>query len=103
MDFANDFENEFENENESEGVESCEEAQHHPAETGERRVRAGELYYVVDELAPEGWSVVEIAGVGEGALAAFAPGQVEAIPLAELDGRLLGPVPAPGFVNRRAA
>jgi len=69
--------------------------QHHPQDDPHRRVRDGELYYVKDEAAPSGWSIVEIAG-GEGdTLAAFAPGQLEAIPLAELEGRLIAPVPVP--------
>ena len=71
------------------------ETNHHPQDDSHRRVREGELYYVRDEAAPEGWSVVEIGGVDGGALAAFAVGQLEAIPLAELEGRVLGPVPVP--------
>jgi hypothetical protein len=68
---------------------------HHPQELSHRRVREGELYYVQDEAAPTGWSIVEIAGADDDLLAAFTVGQLEAIPLDELDGRILGPVPAP--------
>ena len=59
-----------------------------------RRVRIGHLYYVVDPESKLGWSVVEIEGVST-RKAAFVPGQLEAVPLAELRGRILGPVPAP--------
>ena len=76
---------------------------HHPQDDSHRRVREGELYYVEDEAAPSGWSVVEIAGVGEGELAGFALGQLEAIPLSELEGRILAPVAAPEPTLARVA
>ena len=69
--------------------------QHHPHDDQHRRVREGNLYYVNDDAAPTGWSIVEINGAGEGELAGFALGQLEAIPLHELEGRILGPVPTP--------
>lgn len=76
---------------------------HHPQHESHRRVREGELYYVADEAAATGWSVVEIAGAGGAGLAGFALGQLEAIPLAELEGRILGPVPVPGPTLARVA
>lgn len=66
-----------------------------PVATVHRRVRAGELYYVKDAAASEGWSIVEIAGADDVDLAAFAIGQLEAMPLAEIEARILGPVPTP--------
>jgi hypothetical protein len=76
---------------------------HHPKDHSHRRVREGELYYIQDEAAPTGWSIVEIAGVDDGVLAAFTVGQLEAIPLDELEGRILGPVPKPEPALRTAA
>lgn len=88
---------------ENEGATEIEEIQSpEPAGAAHRRVRAGELYYVADDAAPEGWSIVEIGGVDERALAAFSLGQLEAIPLDELEGRILAPVPQPSFVRRAA-
>ncbi len=60
-----------------------------------RRVRSGRLYYVTDTASPLGWSVVEIEEEDPNGRAAFAPGQLEAVPLEELKGRILGPVPSP--------
>ena len=60
-----------------------------------RRVRSGRLYYVTDTASPQGWSVVEIEEEDPKNQAAFVPGQLEAVPLAELRGRILGPVPSP--------
>ena len=60
-----------------------------------RRVRVGQLYYVEDPASPLGWFVVEIEGTDRKHRAAFAPGQIEAVPLAEIRGRILGPVPSP--------
>jgi hypothetical protein len=77
--------------------------QHHPHDDQHRRVREGEIYYVNDEAAPTGWSIVEIAGDGDNALAGFALGQLEAIPLDELEGRILGPVPVPEPALARVA
>lgn len=71
-----------------------------PASTPHRRVREGELYYVMDEAAPHGWSVVEVASSDSGVLAAFAVGQVEAIPLSEVEERILGPVARPPRTTR---
>ncbi|MGI9591534.1 MAG: hypothetical protein ACR2P8_09205 [Myxococcota bacterium] len=79
------------------------ETSHHPQEDSHRRVREGEFYYVRDEAAPDGWSIVEIGGVDGGALAAFAVGQLEAIPIAELEGCVLGPVPVPEPALARVA
>jgi len=76
---------------------------HHPEDGSHRRVREGGLYYVRDVAAATGWSIVEIAGAGEGELAGFALGQLEAIPLGELEGRILGPVPVPGPALARVA
>ena len=59
------------------------ETSHHPQDDSHRRVREGELYYVRDDAASDGWSIVEIGGVDGGALAAFAVGQLEHAP----DGR----------------
>ena len=74
-----------------------------PTAQAHRRVRAGELYYVADDASPEGWTVVEISGVeDDGPLAGFAVGQLEAIPLDELEDRILGPVAAPGNARRAA-
>ncbi|MDJ0848627.1 MAG: hypothetical protein QNK04_09635 [Myxococcota bacterium] len=73
-----------------------------PTALAHRRVREGELYYVSDDAAPEGWSVVEIAGVDAGVLAAFAVGQLEAIPLDEIEDRILGPVAGPPSARRAA-
>ncbi len=73
-----------------------------PAAQAHRRVREGELYYVADDAAPEGWTVVEINGVDDGPLAAFAVGQLEAIPLAEIEDRILGPVAGPPSARRAA-
>ena len=39
--------------------------------------------------------MVEIEEEDPNGRAAFVPGQLEAVPLAELRGRILGPVPAP--------
>lgn len=82
------------------GAEPAEESLHHPADAGARRVREGELYYVNDPAAPGGWSIVEVASNGVGALAAFALGQTEALPLSELEDRILGAVPKPPRVTR---
>jgi hypothetical protein len=71
-----------------------------PASTAHRRVREGELYYVMDEAAPHGWSIVEVASSDSGVLAAFAVGQVEAIPLSEVEERILGPVAPPPRTTR---
>ena len=60
-----------------------------------RRVRAGQFYHVTDAASPLGWSVVEIEEEAPKNRAAFVLGQLEAVPLAELRGRILGPVPAP--------
>jgi len=86
------------------GIEERTEEQAEPrtGRPAHRRVRVGELYYVEDEAAPSGWSIVEIAGLEGDEMAAFAPGQLEAIPLAELDGRILGPVVEPGCAQRAA-
>lgn len=65
-----------------------------------RRVREGELYYLADEAAPQGWSIVEVASSDSGVLAAFALGQIEAIPLSEVEERILGPVPRPARTTR---
>jgi len=68
-----------------------------------RRVRDGELYYVEDEAAPEGWSIVEISSDDANTLAAFAVGQTEAIPLTEIEDRILGAVPRPRVSSPRIA
>lgn len=87
---------------EIDGERDGEEAPQDPTAHAHRRVRAGELYYVSDDASPEGWTVVEISGVDDGPLAAFAVGQLEAIPLEELEDRILGPVAAPGDARRAA-
>ena len=71
-----------------------------PASMPHRRVREGELYYVADEAAPEGWSVIEIASGDSGVLAAFALGQLEAIPLSEIEGLILSAVQRPTPTSR---
>ncbi len=75
----------------------------HPQDDPHRRIREGELYYVEDVAAPAGWSIVEINGSDDGELAGFALGQLEAIPLSELEGRILGPLPVPGSAFARTA
>ena len=60
-----------------------------------RRVRAGQLYYVLDTASVLGWSVVEIEEHDPSNRAAFVPGQLEAVPMTESRGRILGPVPSP--------
>jgi len=79
------------------------ETSHHPQDDAHRRIREGEIYYVRDDAAPEGWSTVEISGTADGSLAGFALGQLEAIPLTELEGRILGAVPAPQSALARVA
>ena len=64
-----------------------------------RRIRAGNLYYVLDTASVLGWSVVEIEEHDPRHRAAFVPGQLEAVPLAELQGRILGPVPEPSVTG----
>lgn len=78
----------------TESTELPAEEGHQPA-PAHRRVREGELYYVTDEAAPEGWSIVEIASSDSGHLAAFALGQLEAIPLAEVEDLILSAVQRP--------
>ncbi len=75
----------------------------HPQDDPHRRIRKGELYYVEDVAAPAGWSIVEINGSDDGEPAVFALGQLEAIPLSELEGRILGPLPVPGSTFARTA
>ncbi len=60
-----------------------------------RRVRAGQLYYVTDTASVLGWSVVEIEEHDPNHRAAFVPGQLEAVPMAELQSRILGRFPSP--------
>ena len=60
-----------------------------------RRVRAGQLYYVLDTASVLGWSVVEIEEHDPSNRAAFVPGQLEAVPRAEIGDRIIGPVPSP--------
>jgi len=74
-----------------------------PLARPERRVREGEIYYVEDAAAPDGWSIVEIASDGGSRLAAFALGQTEAIPLSEIEDRILAEVPGPRTANPRIA
>ena len=83
----------------SEPIELAAEEPHQPA-PAHRRVRAGELYYVTDEAAPEGWSIIEIASSDSGVLAAFALGQLEAIPLSEVEGLILSAVQRPPHNSR---
>ena len=64
-----------------------------------RRVRAGNLYYVLDTASVLGWSVVEIEEHDPSHRAAFVPGQLEAVPLAEIGDRILGPVPEPSVTG----
>ena len=64
-----------------------------------RRVRSGLLYYVTDTASPLGWSVVEIEEEDPNGRAAFAPGQLEAVPLEEVEGRILGLVPEPSVTG----
>ncbi len=72
---------------------------HQPAPMPHRRVREGELYYVADEATPEGWSVIEIASSDSGVLAAFALGQLEAIPFSEVEELILSPVQRPALTS----
>jgi hypothetical protein len=74
-----------------------------PEATPERRAREGEIYYVADDAAPDGWSIVEIASDGGSRLAAFALGQTEAIPLSEIEERILAEVPRPRAASPRIA
>jgi hypothetical protein len=84
----------------TEPVELTGDERDRPAGAPHRRVREGELYYVTDEAAPQGWSIVEVASSDSGVLAAFAVGQVEAIPLSEVEERILGPVARPPRTTR---
>ncbi|MBW2270122.1 MAG: hypothetical protein JRH16_16265, partial [Deltaproteobacteria bacterium] len=56
--------------------------------------RLGGIYCVEDPASAIGWSVVEIEGENAKRRAAFVPGQLEAVPMTEIKGRILGPVPA---------
>ena len=51
--------------------------------------------YFADHERPWDRPLPEIEDEDANGRAAFAPGQLEAVPLEELQGRILGPVPAP--------
>ena len=78
----------------TEPIDVAAEEPHQPS-PAHRRVREGELYYVTDEAAPEGWSIIEIASSDSGHLAAFAVGQLEAMPISEVEDLILSAVQRP--------